>query len=242
MDDSSNESGLEEITDDEVLRLAWEHHALDLHTGIPARVDSFDAGSSSKPPTVKVTLMLNRMVPDGNGDYVSEKLPQLADVLVQYPRTKKFFCVFPLEAGDEGLVLFAEANIAAWRATGNQTDPGDVARHTLDGAVFLPGVCSDKNGLQSTLGSNMLIGRDGTDGAQIEFTDTETHLGKGADDKVLTAKDAQALHDAIKNAAVVANDGGAAFKANLLTALLAAGWTPLAGVLQLGCNTIKGKR
>jgi len=241
MDDSSSgDTGLEEITLAELISDGIESYLLDHFHALPARVDAFDWNNGS--PVVKVTPLIKRMIPDGAGNYIEESLTQLQDVPVKYYRCGKFASVFHLEKGDQGALYFADQNLGTWRATGNVSAPGDIRRHGLDGAFFAPGLFADAQTIQTDPSSAMIVGRDGAAGAQIELTDSEVHLGQGADDRVLTAKDAQALHNAIANAAVVANDGGASLKAGILSALAAAGWSPLAGVVQLGCATIKGKR
>jgi hypothetical protein len=70
---------------------------------------------------------------------------------------------------------------------------------------------------------------------------TSMEIGSAADG-VMTKQDGQALFNAISNAAVVAMDGGAAFKANILAALGTAGWSSMPGVTQLASTVVKVQR
>jgi hypothetical protein len=177
---SSQESGLEEITTAELLEAAISHREIDVHTALPARVESFNASAQ----TVNVTIMCNRAVPDGNGNYISEQLPALADVPVAFPRSGAFFISFPLASGDFGFLVFAERNISAYRATGAQGDPGDLGMHTLDGAVFFPCVYPDAKALSNVDATNMVLGSDTNGSARIIIAPTGINLGAAAADGV----------------------------------------------------------
>jgi hypothetical protein len=137
--------------------------------------------------TVSVTPMINRMVPDGDvpPNYVSEKLPKLADVPVKFQRCKQFTMTFPLVAGDYGLLVFCERNPGTWRSTGNQSDPGDLSTHGLGGAVFIPGLYPDSSAASSADTTNMIIGSDTDPNSRIEVKPTGgINLGAGAVDGV----------------------------------------------------------
>lgn len=210
-----SETATEDVTLFELLQLAMDGRLAQLHVSLPARVVSYSATKQ----TVTVTPQLNRAVPDGGGGFVSESLPQLSDVPVIFPRCKQFAITFPLAVGDAGLLVFCERNPGAWRTTGQQCDPGDVGMHTLDGAVFYPGFFDDAAPAATADAVNMIIGSD-TDGpSRIEIRPTGGgNLGKNASDGIVTSTDIANIKTAIAGAAVVANDGGAAFKTNLLAA------------------------
>lgn len=174
---TSQESALEDIPLDELLRLALQDRLIDLHVALPARVESYNATTQ----TVVVTPMINRYVPDGDGGYVSETLPQLADVPVKFPRCKQFTISFPLVKGDMGALVFCERNIGVWRATGAQSDSGDVGTHTLDGAYFDPGLMPDALASKTASGANMVIGSETDGNSRIEILPSGgVRLGAGA--------------------------------------------------------------
>ncbi len=157
------DSGLEEITEDELIQAFISANQTMLQTAMPCKVEAYDASKQ----TVDVVPALNRSLPDGNGNYVTEALPKLSDVPVAFPRGGGFFIALPIAAGDYGLLVFCSRNIGNWRSTGNQGDPGDLGMHTLDGAVFIPGLFPDSGALSNADGTNMVIGKDGTPAAQI---------------------------------------------------------------------------
>src|ERR1700748_1251511 len=131
-DSSSQETGLEEIEEAELIDAFITDREIDFHVALIARVDSFNDGGGTAPPTVNLTIMQNRSVPDGSGNWITETLPALADVPVQYCSGGGFEAYFPLVSGDTGIILCCERNISAWRATAAQGDPGDLGMHTSD--------------------------------------------------------------------------------------------------------------
>lgn len=159
------ESALEDITLRELIDLVIDSRLIDLHVSLPARVDSYSASTQ----TVDVTPMVNKMVPDGAvpPNYVSEALPKLSDVPVAQPRGGGFFAAFPMAKGDYGMLVFSERNMATWRATGNQSDPGDLGLHTMSSAYFIPAVAPDSKALSNASGTNLVIGSDTNGSSRI---------------------------------------------------------------------------
>lgn len=210
------EGATEQITLAELIQMVMESRDIDLQTAMPAKVEKYDASKQ----TVDVVPALNRSLPDGQGNYISEALPKISDVPVCFPRSGSFFISFPIQQGDYVLLVFCSKNIGAWRQTGNQGDPGDLGMHTLDGAVAIPGVFPDSSKLNDASGTTMKLGKDGASSAQIELTDTQVKLGGGAQfvalaNKVKTWLDA--FNTAVSGWTPVPNDGGAALKTALST-------------------------
>ena len=226
------------MTTEELLELVLDHRLGNLHTAMPGRVESYDAAAQ----TCDVLPQLKRQVPDGEGGYTTEALPVLSGVPVCFPRGGSFFLSFPLAKGDFVLVVFSERATGNWRQKGEASNPGDLRMHSLAGAVAIPGVYPTSGALDDADGTNLVLGKDGTAAAQIGITSSGIELGRGTTDKVVTKKDLQSLYFAINAAACVANDGGAAFKAALLTGLGSAGWTTGTTDGQLGSATTKAKR
>lgn len=173
------QSGLEEITEAELHQMFIDSRLLDVHKCIPVRVESYSASAQ----TVEVTPMVNRMIPDGAvpPNYVSEPLPKLSDVPVAHMRGGGFFVAMPCRQGDFGFVLFCDRNIAAYRATGNQSDPGDLGMHTMSSALFVPAVFPDEQVLAHADANNMVMGSDTVDAARIVIKPSgEIDLGAAA--------------------------------------------------------------
>ena len=171
------EGATEEVTEAEMIQAFIDAALSSLHVSMPARVESYDADKQ----TATVTPQLNEARPDGAGNFIHEKLPKLQDVPVKFQRCKQFTMTFPLVAGDFGLLVFAERSIGAWRKAAAQGDPGDLGMHTLDGAVFVPGLYPDKYAAQTADGTNMVVGSDTDGDSRIEFKPSGgINLGAGA--------------------------------------------------------------
>lgn len=174
------------MTIEQLLDLVMTSRLRELHTALPCRVESYNASKQ----TADVLPMIKRQVPDGDGGYTLEDLPVLPNVPVAFPRGGGgFFMSFPLQKGDFVFVVFSERAIGAWRQKGQSTTPGDLRMHSLAGAVALPCLYPSDDALDDAHASNMVLGKDGTDGAQIEITSTEVHLGSGATKKAARGGD-----------------------------------------------------
>ncbi len=194
----------------------------DLHTCMPGRVESYDAAKQ----TAAVQPMLKRVDIDTDGDQVIESYPVLANVPVVWPRFGGFFIHGPLTQGDFVLLSFAECAIDPFRARGTETHPGDLRRHTMTGAVAIPGLYPRARALPSA-GEDLVIGQE--DGTEIRITASgDVHLGANATEYVALASK---VHDAISTmlGEGIGATGTAAFAAAKL-AWDAAVLTPLGSV------------
>lgn len=147
----------EEVTGREAIDAVVQHWLIDLHTAMPGVVEAYHPSTN----TVDVTPALNRSIPDGAGNWISRRRPKLADVPVAFMHGGGVFQAFPIAAGDEGTLIFCSRNIGLWRANGAQGDAGDLGTHTLDGAVFLPGLASDGNVFKAADGTKYVLGKNG---------------------------------------------------------------------------------
>lgn len=112
------------------------HEALiSLRVASPAIVRSFDGRQ-----TVTVQIVISGEDSDGS----EMPIPLLVDVPVQFPRAGGFALTFPIAAGDEGLVVFADRCIDGWFSSGAAGIPPDHRQHDLSDAMFIPGISSLK--------------------------------------------------------------------------------------------------
>ena len=216
-------------TEADMISAAIESALIDVHVALPGQVQSYNSITQ----TATIELQVKRVLPKGV-EFVTEDLPVLENVPVQFLRTNTFMVALPLAAGDYGLVVFNEMSIDQWRSKGDSTSPGDIGRHTLTGGVFQPGLMPVAETILPAalggddIGTDLAVGVIG--GIQVRIKPTGTVevvaggvSGQTADDFVApagkTATGLQTIVDAITNAAVVASDGGAAFKANIIAAL-----------------------
>lgn len=173
------------MTLEELLTLVLDHRQRGLHTSMPGRVESYDAASQ----TCEVLPQLKIQRPDGEGGYTACDLPVLPSVPVCFPRGGGFFVSFPIQKGDFVMVVFSERAIGNWRQKGEASNPGDLRMHSLAGAVAIPGVYPRDEALDDADGTDMLLGKDGTSGAQIKITSSEVQIGAGATKKAARGGD-----------------------------------------------------
>ena len=169
-----SEQATEEITLDQLIQLALDARLAEVHVAVPARVTAFDRSAG----TVDVTIPVNGMIPDGSGNFVSDPYPALKGIPIQYPRCGKFSITFPLEAGDTGRLVFCERNIGGWLTNGQPQDAGDVGMHTLDGAVFEPGLRIAA--AQAASDDDMVLGSETDAKGRVVCKEAGGELGQGA--------------------------------------------------------------
>lgn len=136
----------------------------EMHCALPAVVESYDKATQTV--TVKPALR-ERLF---GGAYV--ELPLLSDVPVFFPGGAASGITFPVQKGDECLVVFSDSCIDAWYQYGGTQNPVSLRRHDLsDGFAFI-GFRSRKNALPSVSDTPSFFGakagqdgKDGKDGA-----------------------------------------------------------------------------
>ena len=106
-----------------------------LRVSMPGIVQSFD------PDTVTVVVQpaIKGYEPDSNGINQSTTLPLLVDVPVVFPRGGGCTLTFPVKAGDECLVVFADRCIDFWWQNGGVQEPVDDRMHDLSDAFCIVG-------------------------------------------------------------------------------------------------------
>jgi Phage protein Gp138 N-terminal domain len=135
----------------------------DLHTCMPGEVVAVRSGADQR-QFVDVLPMLRRAVIDEHGEPVDEALPVLQMVPVAHWQGGGFFVSMPLQPGDPVLLAFAERSLDTWiqnAKPGARTavTPGDVATHSLQGAIALPcGPAPRARLITGVDGSDMVVG------------------------------------------------------------------------------------
>jgi hypothetical protein len=181
---------------------------LALHTAMPGRVVSYDAAAQTA--HVQPLLKWQAFLPGMARSVVD--LPVLPDVLVCHPRAGTKGMHYPLSEGDLVLLVFCSRSIASWRAgsPGTVADPGRVLTPTpLESAIALPLMSHDSAPLTGLSGGATV--NIGDDGGALDFVALAAKVTAELD----------ALKNAISGAATTPNDGGAAFKAAIVSALSA---------------------
>lgn len=105
-----------------------------IHTAIPARVESYSAQDRKASVLPLVSLRI-----EGGGVL---EMPKIDGVPVVFPGGGKFRFEFPIEPGDNVLLIFAETGIGAYLAGDGRgpTAADDVSRFSLTDAIAIPGL------------------------------------------------------------------------------------------------------
>ena len=192
-------------TPEEAIRQCLEATGSNVHVAIPGTIVRYDASRGE----VDVLPGVRRPYPSEDGGATYRDLPVIPSVPLMWPGGSLGGASWPVAVGDAALVVCADYDPSAWVAAGGVQTPEDSRIHSLAHGFAIP----------------FRRGQGGPSVTTFEGV-TGIKLGAGASDFVALAALVTAqlddLKDAIKDAAVVANDGGAAFKANILTALT--GW------------------
>ncbi|EHC4235382.1 Gp138 family membrane-puncturing spike protein [Escherichia coli] len=133
-----------------------------LRVSMPGIVQSFDPDAV----TVVVQPAIKGYEPDSNGINQSTTLPLLVDVPVVFPRGGGCTLTFPVKAGDECLVIFADRCIDFWWQSGGIQEPVDERMHDLSDAFCIVGPQSQAK----------KIGGISTSAVELRSDDGETKL------------------------------------------------------------------
>lgn len=107
---------------------------------LPGKIRSYDATAG----TAEVEIQVRRVLPSGDetSEDVTEEYPILPGVPVIFPQATGSgggYLAIRLRPGDLVWIMFSEADLGQWRATGEVSDPGLATRHGLSGAMCIPG-------------------------------------------------------------------------------------------------------
>jgi len=115
----------------QAIRDSIDAKLLDLHTALPARVESYDSTTQ----TANVQPEIQRKYKDGT----VVNLPVINRVPVLMPRAGTSWVHLPIKKGDQVFLVFSERSTDIWQTSGGETDPKDPRRHNLSDAFAIPG-------------------------------------------------------------------------------------------------------
>jgi hypothetical protein len=139
----------------------WE---ADIWTALPAIVESYDATklTVSAQPTIKSKYRgVNAQT------YADVQLPLCVDVPVDFPGGGGWLLTFPLQQGDEGILIFASRCIDSWWQNGGVQPQAEMRMHDLSDGMFIPGLRSQKR---------LPAGAVSTTSAQLRSDDGQTYI------------------------------------------------------------------
>lgn len=137
----------------EVIRAAIESQLADVHTCLPGRVVSYDPATQQ----ADVQIVVRRASEAADGSTALEDFPVLPAVPVAWMRGGGYSLQFPLAKGDHVWLMFSEAAMGFWRASGQVSEPGDLARHSLSYPIALPCIAPDAAKLPPVMGDEAVL-------------------------------------------------------------------------------------
>ncbi len=106
-----------------------------IRVALPGIIQSFDPDAV----TAVVQPAIRSVEKDNDGNRITKNYPLLVDVPVVFPRGGGCTLTFPIKAGDECLVVFADRCIDFWWQSGGIQEPVDDRMHDLSDAFCIVG-------------------------------------------------------------------------------------------------------
>lgn len=134
-----------------------------LRVALPAIVESFDATKQTLSARVAITEVMRK-----GGVLTPETLPLLVDVPIVLPRAGGFTLTFPIQKGDECLIVFTDTCFDAWFQMGGQQGQMSQRRHSLSNGFALVGIWNQTRALPNySTGSVQLRSDDNQTSIQV---------------------------------------------------------------------------
>lgn len=164
----------------QIIRRAIQARLADCHFALPGKVRAYDASTN----LADVEIMVKHPLFDDDGKALDgEDLGVLVGVPVKWDRAGGYYMTFPLQAGDEGELVFHSTPIGEWRSTGEKGDPDDASRFSLGWPTFRADLFNDSRPLPdvSARGAGIVIGKEGSP-EQIRIQSGVIYIGANATD------------------------------------------------------------
>lgn len=185
---------------EELIALSHQYEREDIHTAMPGRVVTYYPDTQ----LADVQPMIKRPVFDDEGNRLQgESYPMLPKVPVRWPQCGGFAFVLPMKTNDFVWIEFSEGGTGEFRTTSSESEPFDVARHTITHPYCSPGAPPDSALITDSLvvGGNVaywgILATDHT--ISISQTSPNIALGTNPTDFVALASKCDANFTAIKN-------------------------------------------
>lgn len=152
----------------------------ELRVAAPGIIRAYNAGTN----TATVQLAIREKVSQMDGTTQDTDLPLLLDCPVMMPRGGGYALTFPVGAGDECLVVFADACIDSWWQSGGVQNQLEKRRHDLSDGIVIPGLWSQPRNI--AVGDGIALTATGG-GASVALTASRVTLTIGGVSLALTA-------------------------------------------------------
>ena len=138
---------------------------------IPCIVQSYDPEKG----TVECQPAIREKIINQNEENEYRNLPLLLNVPVVFPSNSEYSVTFPLEKGDECLVLFSDLSIDNFWEKGNVQNPIEDRRHDLSDGIAIP--CNMSLTKERRTGNGLLLS---SSGSSILISGSEITIGVGS--------------------------------------------------------------
>jgi len=179
----------------EGLKRAFDAFDFNLRVACPGIVVSFDAAKQTV--VVQVAIKEKILI---EGESRSVKIPRLFDVPICTPEAGGYALTFPIQAGDECLVVFSDTCFDSWyQSGGEENEPISIRRHDLSDAMAIMGIKSQPRVL-SGYSTNSVQLRNDAGNHYAEISASALNLVFGAtkvvvDDAGITCTGDVLMHD-----------------------------------------------
>lgn len=138
-------------------RASLRQAAYDARVAVPGIIQSFNA--THQTATVQVALREKIVNPHAGGTQ-DVTIPPLQDVPVVLPRGGGYTLTFPINTGDECLLIFADMCIDTWWQSGGVQNQFEKRRHDLSDAFCIPGPWNQQRLLANYSASSVQVRSD----------------------------------------------------------------------------------
>lgn len=150
---------------EEMIRTAILAALSQVWTALPGEIVSFDPVAV----TAVVQPTIQAQVTDKSGNRTMVNLPVLPDVPVHFPGGGGCRLTFPIQAGDECLVIFASRSIDAWWQSGGVQPPIESRMHDLSDGFAIVGPMSQANKISNiSTSTTQLRSNDGSTYVELD--------------------------------------------------------------------------
>ncbi len=146
----------------QAMREAFEGLSSGLSSTLVGIVEAYDKDSG----TVSVQPSIETIITQADGSQVPAKMDLLVDIPVCYIGGGPFVATFPIQRGDEALVIFADRCIDSWWQSGGVQPPAHPRQHSLSDGIAIVGPRSLARKLANVSSTN----------AQLRTVDGSTYL------------------------------------------------------------------
>jgi hypothetical protein len=163
----------------DLIREAIESAILNLHVHAPAIVQSYDDTTK----TCSAAPVTRRPLQVDDGTTVTEDLPVIQNIPVLALGSPALSIDIELGKGDTVLLLFLDYSPAAWRGSGQVSDPPDLRKHGPGYPVAIPWL---RPAGKASSDEKSTIGKPG--GVRVHFKTSAVEVGDGSDYVAMAAK------------------------------------------------------